>query len=219
MSNITTSTPVFVFDVESVGLHGEGFAVGGGVYIGGNPEWEFLFSCPPDKAQGIMDDRRWIGQNVPPIDITHDTPAAVREAFWKEWVRAQEIYPGITMFGECIWPVEAAFVADCVRGNLAERRWRGPYPFHDIASFMAAAGMDPLDSYDRLDCELPCHHPLFDARQSARLLKKVLLLRSGVSENLRRPENQVLSSGKSGLSGGALAMIEADREFMEKNKQ
>ena len=39
----------FVFDVESVGLHGEGFAVAGGVYTAtGGTLWEFWLACPVD---------------------------------------------------------------------------------------------------------------------------------------------------------------------------
>jgi hypothetical protein len=49
-------------------------------------------------------------------------------------------------------------------------RQLGPYPLHEIASFMTAAGMDPMATYARLPDELPKHHPLADARQSARLL-------------------------------------------------
>ncbi len=39
---------VFIFDVESVGLHGEGFAVAGGVYRAENAaaQSEFRFCCP-----------------------------------------------------------------------------------------------------------------------------------------------------------------------------
>ena len=37
-------------------------------------------------------------------------------------------------------------------------------------TIMAAAGMDPLKTYDRLPSEEPRHNPETDARQSARLL-------------------------------------------------
>jgi len=35
IGNLGQETPVMVFDVESIGLHGEGFAVG---YVGSCPE-------------------------------------------------------------------------------------------------------------------------------------------------------------------------------------
>lgn len=166
--------PFFIFDVESVGLHGEAFAVAGGVYIDGVAQSEFRFACPPDEANGCDDDRGWVKANVPYIQPTHLTPIGIREAFWREWEKAKESYPGITMAGECIWPVETGFVAACVRHKISERKWEGPYPFHEIASVMMAAGMDPMATYERLEAEQPEHDPLADARLSARLLETAL---------------------------------------------
>lgn len=171
----------FIFDVESVGLHGEGFAVGGGVYIAGAAQSEFRFCCPLEEAEGDDADRAWVKANVPVMDVTHRCPSAVREAFWKEWQIAKARYPTITMAGECIWPVESGFVARCIYQDKAERNWKGPYPFHDIASVMLAAGMDPMASGSRDASELPAHDPLADARQSARLM----------AEAMRRVANKV----------------------------
>lgn len=167
-------SPFFVFDVESVGLHGEAFAVAGGIYINAAAQSEFRFCCPLEEAKGDDDDREWVKANVPVIEITHRHPAAVREAFWSEWEKAKKRYPGIAMAGECIWPVEAGFVAACIRQEIADRKWSGPYPFHEIASVMLAAGMDPMATYEREESEKPAHEPLADARQSARLLATAL---------------------------------------------
>lgn len=164
----------FVFDVESVGLHGEGFAVAGGVYQrDGTALLEFCFACDPGDADGRQDDREWVKANVPSIEITNLEPHGVRDAFWKVWLDAKEKFPGIVMAGECLWPVEARFVCSCVDDN-SSRRWKGPYPFHEISSFMAAAGMDPMATYERRESEKPAHHPLKDARLSARLLVEAL---------------------------------------------
>jgi len=167
-------SPFFVFDVESVGLHGEAFAVAGGIYINAVAWAEFRFCCPLEEAKGDEDDREWVKANVPVMEITHRHPAAVREAFWSEWEKAKKRYPGITMAGECIWPVEAGFVAACIRQEIADRKWSGPYPFHEIASVMLAADMDPMATYEREKSEKPAHEPLADARQSARLLATAL---------------------------------------------
>ena len=41
----------FIFDVESIGLHGEAFAVAGGIYTeNGNCLREFAFHCDPKQA-------------------------------------------------------------------------------------------------------------------------------------------------------------------------
>lgn len=179
----------FVFDVESVGLHGEGYAVAAGVYDAegkvltrpaGNyatdTPWEVRFACDPDDANGAKTDRDWITANVPSIPVNAECPWAVRRMFWAEWQLAKDTHPGITMAGECVWPVEARFLSacvdDCPEGQ--DRRWEGPYPLHEIASFMQAAGMDPMATYERLPDELPKHDPVGDVRQSARLLATAL---------------------------------------------
>jgi hypothetical protein len=84
------------------------------------------------------------------------------------------------MAGECIWPVETNFVSACV-AQCESRKWAGPYPFIDVTSVMAAAGMDAMKSYDRLPEELPAHSPLADARLSARLLQKALSVISSMA--------------------------------------
>lgn len=166
--------PYFIFDVESVGLHGSAFAVAGGVYRDGIAVSEFVFCCPTVACRGDADDRAWVNANVPPMPITHSYPSNIRDAFWHEWEKAKASHPGITMAGECIWPVEANFIAACVRDEPQARKWAGPYPFHEIASVMLAAGMDPMATYERLPAELPAHNPLGDARLSARLLATAL---------------------------------------------
>lgn len=164
----------FIFDVESIGLHGEAFAVAGGIYYNGACQYEFCFSCPIDDASGDPDDREWIKHNVPVMDQTHRLPSKIREAFWSEWEKAKKQYPGIVAAAECLWPVEAGFFISCIRDNMPDRKWQGPYPFHDISSVMLAAGMDPMRTYERKPSELPAHHPLGDTRQSARLLYEAL---------------------------------------------
>jgi hypothetical protein len=167
----------FVFDVESIGLHGEGFAVAGGVYFEDgtvDKASEFLLACAPQWAEGNDDDRAWVAANVPTLPETHLNPLLMRDEFWRKWRGAKEKYPKIVMAVECGWPVEARFLSDCIADSPFVRRWEGPYPLHEIATYLAAAGMDPMANYDRMECELPKHHPLADARQSSRLLCEAL---------------------------------------------
>lgn len=110
--------------------------------------------------------------NVPPLGQTSPTKLHLRNTFWHEWRRWADV--GAVLVADCAWPVEANFLSACVRQNHAEREWRGPYPLHDLASVMLARGRNPLAPNDRLPDELPAHHPLHDARQSARLLIEAL---------------------------------------------
>lgn len=180
--------------MESVGLHGEGFAVAGGIYINGAAQSEFRFCCPLNQASGAPDDREWVKANVPVLEITHRHPVALRNAFWDEWRKAKMDYPEIVMAGECIWPVETGFVSACIQQEHAERKGSGPYPFHEIASVMLAAGMDPLATYDREESEKPAHDPLADARLSARLLATALrYITERETKESQAPANTALS--------------------------
>lgn len=162
---------IFVFDCESIGLHGETYAVAGGLYrVAGAipmPVEEFCYAINPTDAEGQPEDRAWVAANVPPIEVTHTDGRLLRDAFWGHWRKAHD--QGALIYVECGWPVEARFLSSCVERD-ASRTWDGPYPLHEVASFMAAAGMDPMKRYERMPMELPEHHPLGDARLSARLL-------------------------------------------------
>lgn len=164
----------FIFDVESVGLHGEGFAVAGGIWTGeGKSIREFAFHCNHESANaGIANDREWIVENVTihPQSKKCEGRSVLLEMFWLQWENAKVAYPGIIMAVECGWPVEANFLEASIMRDKPSRNWSGPYPLHEIATFMLCAGMDPMATYERQPNELPAHEPLADARLSARLL-------------------------------------------------
>lgn len=168
---------ILVIDVESIGLHGEAYAVGGCVLHVDSGEITdgFRYAIDPHDAKGAKSDREWVSQNIPEIPQSHDTPEGMRFIFWFEWQRLKTIYgDDLVMAAECGWPVEANFLEACIKDDEEDRRFKGPYPFHEIASFMQAAGMDPMATYERLASEEPKHCPLADARQSARLLHLAL---------------------------------------------
>lgn len=161
-----------VFDVESIGLHGEGFAVGWVVIDEYGEELEAShIGCPADAASGSAVNRTWVNKNVPQIRTAY-SPLEVRELFWNAWLEWK--HKGALLAAECAWPVEASFLSHCVAEDPTAREWQGPYPLIDIASVRLAAGFDPLAKCDRFADELPEHNPLADARQSARLLIEAL---------------------------------------------
>lgn len=166
-----------VFDVESIGLHGEGFAV---AWVVVNREGERLdegcMACDPAQCDGTDESRLWVAKNVPKLEVTSPSKLHLRNYFWHEWRRWAE--KGAVLVADCAWPVEANFLNACVRLNHSEREWQGPYPLHDLASVLLAQGENPLTVTNRLPDELPAHHPLMDARQSARQLVACLKVHS-----------------------------------------
>ena len=77
-----------VFDVESVGLHGEGFAVGWVVVNGYGIHVQYgMLACDPRLAGGITPksdgaSREWVANNVPAIKVTHGSLREMRTDFW-----------------------------------------------------------------------------------------------------------------------------------------
>ncbi len=154
----------FIFDVESVGLHGEGYAYGFVVVDEYGIELDAgRCSCDPAAAEGDASGRNWIAKNCPDIPVSEPTPKAVRCRFADEWEDWQK--HGAVMVADCPWPVESRFLSDCIR----DLQMSGPYPLIDVASVVLASGRDPVATFDRLENELPKHDPLADARQSARI--------------------------------------------------
>lgn len=164
--------PVMVFDVESIGLHGEGFAVGYVVIepsMGVEVEAE-CFACDPDEADGSPEDRAWVRKNIPAIKINCANVGSVEEKFWAVWLRWSMSMEGVLMAADCGWPVESRFLMKCVDTMPEARKFSGPYPLVEILSVLMSAGFDPMTKWKRLKSEMPEHDPVADARQSARLL-------------------------------------------------
>lgn len=169
---MTDNNVIFCFDVASGGLHGVGFAVG----------WVLSHRTKGELDSGYLEapfatnysftasDNDWVSANVLPAlpGPTHCGRIDVLEDFWNVLRTAVEDHKALVV-ADCLWPVEANFVSSAVMQNVRQRAFKGPYPFHEVATLRLAAGLDPLATCERLPSELPAHNPLADARQSARL--------------------------------------------------
>lgn len=179
----------FVFDVESQGLYGEAFAVGWVVTDGCGQvmEEEFAVCNPEVVVGGDQKDVQWLKENVypwlrgmdaqfpesgsvsmkdpttgVPVTICADHPT-LREVFWR--VLERWIIRGAEVWADVPVPVEANFLRSCVSASPA-RKWKAPYPLYDAATLSLISGT--AGTVTRQENELPAHHPLMDARQSAR---------------------------------------------------
>ena len=160
---------IFSFDVESIGLHGEGFAVGYVLLDGDKELCAGYFAVPPQIARGTDASRQWVAEHVPEIVPSHDCLIAMRSAFWERLQQAKA--DGALILSDCAWPVESNFLSACVADDVT-RSWTGPYPLVDVSAAVVATGGDPTATRERLDTELPPHHPVADARQSARVWRE-----------------------------------------------
>jgi hypothetical protein len=168
-----------VFDVESAGLHGEGFAFGYVVVDETGTELESGFEGCDLTHVRLDGDMKWVYENVMPAlpwqEPILNNPRQLRDRFWKVWLRWKE--QGAVLVTDCGWPVEANFLSACIADAPDERRWNGPYPLFDVSSVLLAFGCDPVGTFERKENELPAHNPLCDARQSARVLIETMFQR------------------------------------------
>lgn len=172
-----------VFDVESVGLAGEGFAVGWVVLDGAAEISQGLFACPAKAAHGSKPGRAWIEANLPhrilnpsrDDEIFRETPRHVRQAFWEGWQAAGG--REIELWADCGWPVEARFLNNAVEDSAHTseelgyaltyaREMAGPYPLQEIATLFRACRSLSVKDFPPTEP----HNPLEDARASAKTL-------------------------------------------------
>jgi hypothetical protein len=151
--------PLLIFDVESIGLHGEGFAVGWIVVEKGKETSQGYAACPPLRAGGDRESRKWVTRHVlprlPPPNC--ETTRQVRDVFWLIWERLR-LQSGELMV-DCGWPVEVNFLSACVTDDPG-RGGRGPYPLREASEIRRALGREVLGFPDA------DHHPTQDARQT-----------------------------------------------------
>lgn len=165
----------FVFDVESIGLYGDPFAVGWIAFewvkgeVWDASKWFSLktrFVCERGALVGLEEGRRWVEQNWEPLGIepTHKDLGSMIDDFRNIWMMFRQ--RGFLMAAECPFPCETQFL----RLMTLTTPGSGPYPLIDIASVRLAKGLNPLGIEPRREEELPIHDPLSDAIQSGRLL-------------------------------------------------
>jgi hypothetical protein len=161
--------PIFMIDVESIGLTGESYAIAWTVMeLGGKVLEQGAYSVDPTLAEGTEKDRAWVMENIPPLEITHFARAEMAEDFWSKWVAWRE--KGAFMAVDHGIPVESNFLAYCLEGKDGIKE--SPYPLLDVSSMQAQLGHWPAYSTGtpRAEDELPVHDPKADTLRSARQL-------------------------------------------------
>lgn len=159
---------IFSFDVESDGLYGEGFAFGAVVM---DQHGQEIASAEVCCVEGVHD--AWVKENVLPHVADMNQSASreeVRRAFWDFYMTWKD---QCRIFADVAYPVDAYFLRQCAQENHGE--WDAPYPLLDVASVLLACGVDPLiDGAIYTNSTGDNHHPLFDARVSARKLVRLI---------------------------------------------
>jgi hypothetical protein len=182
-----SNSPLFlVFDVESVGLYGDGFAVGWVVIdLNGKEHESGLFVSDWRKAEGFNQKGaiEWVETNLPPMEITHQNRESLCFDFFnvlQRWLLngRERSHPKVcSIWADWGYPVETNFLRRCRAAAYwmieDDPSWLLPAPLQEIATICLAADINP-DDFPCLPDELPQHNPMNDARHSARLLVKAL---------------------------------------------
>lgn len=152
---------IFVFDVESISLHGSGFAVGAIVLdVYGNEVDRFELLSLEGKELATS----WVQANVLPSlsDMpTCQTDRALRDAFFEFYMKHKET---CEIWSDVNFPVETNFLAEIVMDNIESRMWQMPYPLKDISTLIDVN----IDRVERCGVKgLRKHNPLDDAIASA----------------------------------------------------
>lgn len=156
-------------DVESNGLHGQPFAIGAICTSDTGLLDAYLARCPID---GPVDP--WVAANVLPAladapERWADYANMLRD--FAAWYDDQQDGNPLVIAHIAV-PVEARLFSDMVR-VLNRDPFSGPFPLHDLATLLYAAGHDPTsaDAYrtahglrmaDAYEAMSP-HNPLYDA--------------------------------------------------------
>lgn len=172
------NTLFLCLDVESNGLHGEAFAVGGVLVSGdGTVRESFEARCP---ITGQTDS--WVEQNVLPalmsLPVTHPDSKSMRQAFWDWYIPAKE--QATYVLADNGYPVEARFMIACQEDDLEPRYFSHPFPFIDVSSLLLQAGIPPRTPREEIlnnefpETDYPKHHPKWDALVSTHIALKAL---------------------------------------------
>ena len=165
---------IMVFDVESIGLHGEGFAVSWCILdleTGSISELQ-THACDTALAVGLNDDRNWVTNNVPALATNCNSPKEVRAKFWQTWLHWRN--QNALLAADAAWPVETNFLSACINDIGPSEHFSGPYPLIDIDALASCSGQRFTKNLIRLPHELPLHDPAADTQFSARRLLSLL---------------------------------------------
>lgn len=159
---------ILVFDVESTGLHGSGFAVGAIIVNRVGTEVD-RFELKSKEGEQLAND--WVKQNVIPHleDMPFcNTDREMRDAFYDFYMKHKET---AEIWSDCNFPVETNFLSEIVKDDFEARQWNMPYPLKDISTIVDI----DLDRVKESGLnKLRKHNPLDDAIASTKCLLKYI---------------------------------------------
>ena len=157
----------FIFDVESDGLYGEGFAFGILIIKDNKIIEKFSVISKTELKE------KWVIDNIvsnlkkKEFDKVVETNKELREEFYKFYCEMKEKYKEVEIWSDCNYPVETNFLADIAKDDLKNRAFNMPYPLVDIAT-QSNIHINRKEHYkEKTGKYLKQHNPIDDCIASA----------------------------------------------------
>lgn len=162
---------LFFVDAETDGLYGSFLSVAVIVTDCECRELERHYWGVAPKNLQIQN--QWVMENVLPIMGAYEeceNEAELLENVWQVWEKYCDHAYAVA---NVCFPVETRLFEACVRQNLEERMYKGPFPFLDLSNLLYAKGENPLAEYKELLGEDVCgqHNALVDVEMMLRIWK------------------------------------------------
>ncbi len=156
---------ILSFDVESNGLHGQGFAIGAILTNDYGTVTEFTARCPIDGPVDL-----WVLENVLPalddMQETHTSYESMLDDFYVFLRRHSKDAKTLTFIP---WPVETRVLSDIFSSDV-DRWFEGPFPLTDLSTALDTLGFHATSDSDYMrnhnlivEFNGTGHHPLYDA--------------------------------------------------------
>lgn len=167
---------VFSFDAETDGLWGNPFAIAAIVYEDGEEVDRFLARLP-DNVVGSEWTKLTVLKAISNIEPTHQSYEGMIRSFSAFYMRHKE---GSYIIAHMGYIVEAHLLREMRRiGGIGD--WDAPFPLHDVAGLLLAAGEDPtsVDSYaEKHNLQIKhfgtTHNPLYDCEVAAKVFMHLM---------------------------------------------
>lgn len=157
----------FIFDVESDGLYGEGFAFG---YVVIDNENNVIKADSYISIEGQKNVKtKWVKENVLPIKCKNEVRNNIelRNKFYEILQENSDC----EIWSDVNFPVETNFLRDIVKDD-EERAFEMPYPLKDVSTIVDVE-IHRINTFNsECECNLVEHNPEHDALASAYLLTK-----------------------------------------------
>ena len=160
-------------DAETDGLYGPFLSIAAIVCDAEGEEESIFYACRSCTPEEITEE--WVLENVYPYlksDNLYEEEEGLLSSFWRFYMEHKDCI----CIGDVIYPVESRLFERCVRANLSERSFQGPYPLMDLSSMLYVRGMDPLTERSSLmnRSDYIPHYALDDVRMSIAIWKKYI---------------------------------------------